>query len=461
MLATVAGLAVRMGIERPVRAVISRGVDVPGVIGWLRPVILLPPATAMGLTPEQLEAVLAHELAHVRRHDYFVNILQMVAETLLFYHPVVWWTSKQIRRERELCCDDLAVRCCGDPVTYARALTTLEKMRVTVSGLAMGSTGGPLLYRIQRLLGTTTREYGPSRWPGVLAMCLALTCAALNVSWVRAQSQAAARPEFEVASVKPNVSGGRGLMGGACHGTDRDANAGQGGLAAMAGAAFNVAPVPLGSCRVTRASLKMLMQIAFGYFGPNVDKMIEGGPKWLDVDKYDVLAKAENPTTEAQLRLMLQHMLADRFKLSFHHETREVPAYALIVARDGARLEPATGAGDRQGITMMMGKPLVARNVSMSDLSRVLSGRLDRPVVDKTGLSGRYNFTLTWTPGENEGGLLARLPADVRSRIVVPDAQAGPSIFTAVKEQLGLQLDSSRGQVEVVVIDHVERPTAD
>src|SRR6185436_7844443 len=135
-------------------------------------------------------------------------------------------------------------------------------------------------------------------------------------------------------------------------------------------------------------------------------------------------------------------------------------AYALIVAKNGARLEQATGAEDRQGITMIVGKPLVARNVSMSDLSRILSGRLDRPVVDKTGLSGRYNFTLTWTPGENEGGLLARLPADVRSQIVVPDAQAGPSIFTAVKEQLGLQLDSARGPVEVVVIDRAERPSA-
>src|SRR6185436_2794595 len=125
-------------------------------------------------------------------------------------------------------------------------------------------------------------------------------------------------------------------------------------------------------CRMTRTSLKMLMQIAFRFYGPNVDKMIEGGPKWFDVDKYDVSAKAENPTTEAQLKLMLQNMLADRFKLRFHHETREVPAYALIVGKNGARLEQATGAEDGQGITMIIGKPLIARNASMSDLSRIL-----------------------------------------------------------------------------------------
>jgi uncharacterized protein (TIGR03435 family) len=459
VLTAVADLATRMGIERPVRVLISKRVDVPSVLGWLGPVILLPPATAMGLTTQQLEAVLAHELAHVQRHDYLVNILQMLVETLLFYHPAVWWTSKQIRRERELCCDDLAVRACGDALCYARALTRLERMRVTGPSLAMSSTGGPLLYRIQRLLAASTRQYGPSRWPSVLAICLGLASVALNVAWLRAQKQSDVGPQFEVASIKPNMSTGRGLMGGGCQGTDRDGNAGRGGLAAMAGASFSVAPVPLGSCRMTRTSLKMLMQIAFGFFGANVDRMIEGGPKWLDVDRYDVLAKAENPTTEAQLKLMLQDMLADRFQLKFHHETREVPAYALIVAKNGARLEEATGAEDRQGITMSIGKPLVARNVSTSDLSRILSGRLDRPVVDKTGLTGRYNFTLTWTPGENEGGLLARLPADVRSQIVVPDAQAGPSIFTAVKEQLGLQLDSARGPVDVLVIDRAERPS--
>src|SRR5438105_1231727 len=112
--AIVTRLATRIGIERPVRALISAGVDTPSVLGWLRPAILLPPASLLGLNPQQLEAVLAHELAHVRRHDYLVNILQMVTETLFFYHPVVWWASTQIRRERELCCDDLAVQASGD-----------------------------------------------------------------------------------------------------------------------------------------------------------------------------------------------------------------------------------------------------------------------------------------------------------------------------------------------------------
>ena len=100
-------------------------VDTPTVIGWLRPVVLLPVAALANLTPDQVQAILAHELAHVRRHDFVVNLLQTIAETLLFYHPAVWWLSHRIRVEREHCCDDIAVEVCGDPVGYAEALTTL------------------------------------------------------------------------------------------------------------------------------------------------------------------------------------------------------------------------------------------------------------------------------------------------------------------------------------------------
>src|SRR4029450_6701742 len=103
----IAGLAERLGIRRKLRVLKSSVAEVPAVVGWLRPVILLPAAVLVGLTPQQLESLLAHELAHVRRHDYFVNILQMIVETFLFYHPVVWWVSSRIRYERECCGDDL------------------------------------------------------------------------------------------------------------------------------------------------------------------------------------------------------------------------------------------------------------------------------------------------------------------------------------------------------------------
>src|SRR6185295_14003751 len=121
----------RLELRRHVAIVQSAAVAVPTLIGWLKPVVLLPASALSGLSPEQLQAILAHELAHVRRHDYLVNLLQSMVETLLFYHPAAWWVSARVRAEREHCCDDLAVDVCGDRDSYATALAELESRRTT------------------------------------------------------------------------------------------------------------------------------------------------------------------------------------------------------------------------------------------------------------------------------------------------------------------------------------------
>jgi TonB family protein len=190
-----------MGVRRRVRVLLSVMSDSPSVVGWLRPVILLPAATLAGLTPLQLEAILAHEIGHIRRHDYLVNILQMVVETMLFYHPAVWWTSKRIRLERELCCDDLAVQFSGNALRYARALTTLEKLRLRTPAIAMASTGGPLLYRIQRLVGVAPKECGGSRLPIIVAASLGVLCLALNAPWIGAQDAPGVKVDLGASSV--------------------------------------------------------------------------------------------------------------------------------------------------------------------------------------------------------------------------------------------------------------------
>jgi beta-lactamase regulating signal transducer with metallopeptidase domain len=191
ILAQVSRLSQQMRIDRPVRVLVSTLADGPSVAGWIRPVILLPAATLLGLTPDQLESVLAHELAHIRRHDYLVNLIQMTIETLWFYHPAAWWISTRVRRERELCCDDLAVATCGDALCYARALAALERIRAEqplAPELALGARDGGLLFRIQRLLGITPRETHWSRIPAFAAIILAITCFASNVNWARAQA---------------------------------------------------------------------------------------------------------------------------------------------------------------------------------------------------------------------------------------------------------------------------------
>src|SRR5687767_6538095 len=170
-----ARIARNLHIRRTVTYLQSTLVDVPTVIGWLKPVVLVPASALSALTPQQLEAIIAHELAHIRRHDYLVNLLQTLVETLLFYHPAVWWLSRRIRIERENCCDDLAVSLCGDPVAYANALADLEALRSGPAPdhhIAMAATGGSLLQRVRRLLGAPSSHTG--RGPAWLAGSVAL-----------------------------------------------------------------------------------------------------------------------------------------------------------------------------------------------------------------------------------------------------------------------------------------------
>jgi hypothetical protein len=148
-------LARRLRVSPAVELLQSALVRAPTVIGWLRPAILLPASVLTGLTPDQLEAVLAHELAHIRRRDYLVNIAQSVVEVLLFYHPAVWWVSHRIRVEREHCCDDVAVSACGSVVTYTRALAELDQLGAQALQPAMAASGTPLLERVRRLAGVS------------------------------------------------------------------------------------------------------------------------------------------------------------------------------------------------------------------------------------------------------------------------------------------------------------------
>jgi beta-lactamase regulating signal transducer with metallopeptidase domain len=158
-------LSDRMNLTTPLRLLESRFVDVPMVVGWLRPVVIMPVTALTGLTAQQLETILAHELAHIRRNDYLVNLLQGVVETLLFYHPAVWWLSRRIRIERENCCDDLAVAVCGNPVLYARALTDLEELRTVAFRHALAANGGSLKSRIVRLIvGREGKSRCSYRW---------------------------------------------------------------------------------------------------------------------------------------------------------------------------------------------------------------------------------------------------------------------------------------------------------
>lgn len=179
----------RLDLTRPVAVMRSSLATVPAVVGWLSPVVLIPLGALDTLSPEQLRAVLAHELAHVRRHDYLINLLQLLLESILFFHPAVWWIGRRLRDEREYCCDDLAVAACGNALIFARALSTLDALRkpapTAPAGVAsLSSQGGSLLKRITRLV-----DQPPRHQFGLLA---GTSLAALMFSTVAASGAVAA-----------------------------------------------------------------------------------------------------------------------------------------------------------------------------------------------------------------------------------------------------------------------------
>ena len=210
--AALAQLAIQLRVRRSVQLLESTLVHVPAVVGLFRPVILLPTTVLTGLTPQQIKSILAHELAHIRRHDYLANLVQTAIETLLFYHPAAWWLSDRIRQERENCCDDLAAAACADRVEYAGALAAMEELRgVGAPHLALAARGGSLLRRIRRLLNVPdpSRRRGPS----LLAAGAAVACvllAALSLNGQSKDGDAAAKDKTAAAAKDDGAAGAAG-----------------------------------------------------------------------------------------------------------------------------------------------------------------------------------------------------------------------------------------------------------
>jgi uncharacterized protein (TIGR03435 family) len=433
----------RIAISRPVRLLVSGMVQAPAAIGCLRPVVLVPVGALCGLPSAQMEALLIHELAHIRRHDYLVNILQSAMEALFFYHPAVWWISGQMRTERELCCDDMAVSLTGDAVAYARALAELDAARPLQPVAIMAANGGSLADRIARLLG----QPSPPRNRAFSGRGIAGAAALAGIAALAAFGQSAIRPQFEVASVKPSTS--QRIMA--------------------------VRPLP---GRLTADStVEILMQYAYHVY------RIVGGPAWLQSDRYQIDAKADGAATRADMFLMLQSLLEDRFQLRTHRETKTLLVYALVAGKSGFKLPPATEGGcvtsaadapddwtgsgrmappgqDRPGMPkcgsaflslLPTGPRILGKQVAMPELARMLSMLLGRTVIDRTGFTDLFDLKLDFMPDESTPTMPPPPPGS---------GLEGPSIALAIQQQLGLRLESTTGSVDVMVVDSAVRPTA-
>ena len=451
---TLGKLGAQIGLSRPVRLLVSAMVQAPTVVGWLRPVVLAPVGVLGGLPAEHVEALLLHELAHIRRHDYPINLLQSVAEALLFYHPAVWWVSGDIRAARELCCDDVAVSVSGDALTYARALAHLESYRPAHISAALAANGGSLADRIARLLGQSRPAVRSGLGPGVVTVAILLVTAGYGLL-----GQSEAHPVFEVASIKRGLSSA-GPM-------DR----------------ISVSYKPGGRMIATNAPLRLLIQFAYAghdspYSQPLRASQVVGGPAWIDSEGYNIEAKPEANTDEKRAWLMLQSLLADRFRLTLHRETRELPVYDLTARNSGIKLPAAKEANCvafQPGMTprsipgsvycgyapLMLtptGLRMNGRKLHMADLVRELAMTLGRPVLDKTGFAGEFDLNLNYTDDALPKPPAAAAPEVPNGNGLPPEPNV--SMVFAAMEQLGLKLAPAKGPVEVLVVDHAERPTA-
>jgi bla regulator protein blaR1 len=444
----------------------------PGIFGIFRPVLLWPDRLSAHLDDENIDAILVHETMHAQRYDNLTAAIHMLVEAVFWFHPLVWWMETRLVEERERACDEAAVRLAGRPEIYAESLLKTSRFCVESPLIcASGVTGADLRARIVRIMSNVDVHRLDLRRKLLLIAAALVAIAAPVAFGLIHPSQAAAAiaappplpvvqsssdtsapakvPEFAVASIKQNKSGSMGMM-------------------------MRFAPDGL---TATNILLSDLIRQAYGVN----DDQVSGEPGWTSSEHFDIDAKVDSTDVPAlknltfdQRRQMLRSLLVDRFGLKVHEETKEMPVYALVVAKGGPKMHEAKPGdtypnglkgpdGQHGGAGMMMfnaNGQLTAQGASIETLTRILSRQLGRTVLDKTGLTAKYDFTLQMPslrglvpmPHSADGG-----PPSADSSA---DDSSGPSIFTALQDQLGLKLESQKAPLPLIVVDHIEQPSA-
>jgi uncharacterized protein (TIGR03435 family) len=446
------------GVRTPIRLLFSQGSVEPGIFGIGRPALVWPVGISQHLTDAHLEAIIAHEVWHVRRRDNLAAAVQMVVEAIFWFHPLVWWLGTRLIEERERACDEEVLRLGNPPQVYAESiLKTCEFCVGSPLVCISGVTGADLKSRVVRIMQEPVArrlDLGKKLLlvvAGTMAVAGPLMFGLMQEPQRQAASPVAGAaskvPAFEVASIKPDKSG-TGMT------------------------TLRTTPVGFSASNI---SLKALIQQAYGV----EENQILGAPSWLGSERYDIEAKVASSDTDAlhdlnpdQRRLMLQPLLADRFQLKVHTELKDLPVLALVVAKGGPKLHEAKpgdtypnglkGFDGPGGPGMMLMRPgqLTAQGVDLWFVAKQLSQQLGRTVQDKTGLTGKYDFTLQWKPDRDPSPMPgAPPPGEQGPGATLSTDSSEASIFTAVQEQLGLKLESRKAPVEVLVIDHVEAPS--
>lgn len=461
------------GVRRPIPVLVSPDSMEPGIFGILRPVLIWPRGISEHLEDAHLEAILAHEVGHVRRRDNLFAVLHMLVEAAFWFHPLVWWLGKRLIDERERACDEEVLGLGNRPEVYAESILKacrfcLESPLPCVSGVA----GSDLKKRIMRImnghLGIQLSIAGKLALAviGLAAVSVPVAVGIINAAPVRAQEPtpaAAPAVAFDEVSIKASMPG------------DSQSRIG----------------IQPGSFVATGVALKTVIALAYGV----QEYQLAGLPDWAGTAKFDIEIRwKETPGAAAalvaglrsgdtqfyatgssnssvapppppplppgaaaththpfQLQTMLQKLLAERFNLKLNHEPREMPVYNLVVSDNGSKLTPTPSSppppeapSGKSMITVHSGmrsgnQELMFTNTSPAVFADLLSQQIGRKVLDKTGLTGQFDITLEWGKGESE-----------------PD-----HISAALEDQLGLKIEPDQAPVDVLVIDQVEKPATD
>jgi uncharacterized protein (TIGR03435 family) len=508
------------GIRKRIEMLISRASLEPGIFGIAQSVLVWPEGISERLEDAHLEAILAHEVWHVRRRDNLAAAIHMVVEASFWFYPLVWWLGARLVEERERACDEAVLALGTDRQVYAESILKICEFCVgSPLACVSGVTGADLKKRVVRVMTEgVMRKLDFSRRlllsaAALAAIAVPVVAGLLNVTQTRAESRAqyevvspkrnksdnppvriksqaqntaAIAPAYEVASIKSNNP----TVG-------IESQAQNTSAIEPAYEVVSIKPHKSGDelfkmmfekdgFSAIMVTLRMLIRTAYGVD----DSRIFGAPNWLDSEKYDVEARMENSVANrlgemsedklnVERRRMVQALLADRFKLTLHRQTTQLGVYVLVVAKNGPKLQEAKPGnaylsgikdnGEPLGAGMFrLGRfqggrgELLGQGLSMAKLLRLLSEDiLNRSVIDNTGLTGNYDFTLEWKIGDESQGPMFKETGDypqVTGSTPLPEFSR-PSFFNAIQEQLGLKLESQNSPGVVLVIDHVEKPS--
>ena len=449
------------GPRKKIEIFLSRASLEPGILGIARPVLVWPKGISDRLEDPHLEAILAHEVWHVRRNDNLAAMIHMVVEAIFWFHPLVWWLGARLVDERERACDEEVLESGSERQVYAESILKICEFCVgSPLACVSGVTGSDLKKRIVNIMNKSVvrkLNFGKKLLlsaVGVAAIALPIVFGLAKPAQSRTPNAAAFTAGYAHVSITPGETGNGIIQTRIIFTPD--------------------------SLMAKNQTLRELIRLAYGV----QDNQISGGPDWFATARFNVEAKLDSSVSaelkklspeqqKAERDQMFQTLLASQFKVALHRESKLLPAYVLVIAKNGPRLQAAK-PGDTypNGIRGLDGGPagphkfafapdeFTAQALPMSFVAERLAMHLNQPVVDRTGLTGDYDFTLKW-PSKAEPPVETSVHTNAQTGAKETTVHIGSaSLLAAVEEQLGLRLDPQTIPLSVLVIDRAEKPAA-